>query len=114
MTRSENIMSRWSRMKQQSAGRPAPEDVSSEAKPIDADAGNLNRAAAAATATDSPASPAFDLASLPPLHSITAGTYIPAFFASNCPPDLTKTAPRRPRVADPALCVVLRIAGDQW
>ena len=114
MTRSENIMSRWSRMKQQSAGRPAPEDVSSEAKPIDADAGNLNRAAAAATATDSPASPAFDLASLPPLHSITAGTDIRSFLASNVPLDLTKAALRRAWVTDPAIRDFIGIAENQW
>src|SRR5258707_6665581 len=114
MTRSENIMSRWSRMKQQSAGRPAPEDLSSGAKPIDAQAGDLNKATAAAPATDSPASPAFDLASLPPLHSITAGTDIRSFLGSNVPLDLTKAALRRAWVTDPAIRDFIGIAENQW
>ena len=110
MTRSENIMSRWSRMKQQSARRAAPEDLSSDSKPIDAEAGDLNRATAAAPATDSPASPAFDPASLPPLHSITAGTDIRSFLGSNVPLDLTKAALRRAWVTDPAIRDRLEIA----
>jgi len=97
MTRSENIVSRWSRMKQQSARSAAPDDLSSKSKPIDAEAGDLNRATAAAPATDPPASPAFDLASLPPLQSITAGTDIRSFLASNVPLELTKAALRRDR-----------------
>jgi TorA maturation chaperone TorD len=103
MTRSENIMSRWSRMKQQSARRATPEDLPSESKPIDAEAGDFNRATAAAPATDPLASPAFDPASLPPLHSITAGTDIRSFLGSNVPLDLTKAALRRAWVTDPAI-----------
>jgi TorA maturation chaperone TorD len=114
MTRSENIMSRWSRMKQQSTSRAAPDDLSLESKPIDAEAGDLNRATAAAPATDSPASPAFDPASLPPLQSITAGTDIRSFLASNVPLDLTKAALRRAWVTDPAIRDFIGIAENQW
>jgi TorA maturation chaperone TorD len=113
MTRSENIMSRWSRMKQQSTSRAAPEDLSLS-KPIDSEAGDLNKATAAAPATDSPTSPAFDLASLPPLHSITAGTDIRSFLASNVPLDLTKAALRRAWVTDPAIRDFIGIAESQW
>src|SRR6266576_5361719 len=114
MTRSENIMSRWSRMKRQSARHAASEDLSSESKPIDAEAGDLNKATAAAPATDSPASPAFDLASLPPLQSITAGTDIRSFRASNVPLDLTKAALRRAWVTDPTIRDFIGIAENQW
>jgi len=114
MTRSENIMSRWSRMKQQSAGRAAPDDLSSESKPIDADAGDLNRATAAAPAAGSPATPALDPASLPPLQSITAGTDIRSFLASNVPLDLTKAALRRAWVTDPGIRDFIGIAENQW
>jgi TorA maturation chaperone TorD len=114
MTRSENIMSRWSRMKQQSARPAAPDDLPSESKPIDAEAGDLNRATAAAPATDPPASPAFDLASLPPLQSITAGTDIRSFLASNVPLELTKAALRRAWVTDPAIRDFIGIAENQW
>jgi len=99
-------------MKQQSARRAAPEDLSSDSKPIDAEAGDLNRATAAAP--DSPASPAFDPASLPPLHSITAGTDIRSFLGSNVPLDLTKAALRRAWVTDPAIRDFIGIAESQW
>src|SRR6266478_3078741 len=114
MTRSENIMSRWSRMKQQSARRAAPEDLSSESKPIDAEAGDLNGATAAAPATDAPTSPAFDPASLPSLQSITAGTDIRLFLGSNVPLELTKAALRRTWVTDAAIRDFVGIAENQW
>src|SRR5437899_9004405 len=114
MTRSENIMSRWSRMKQQSARHAAPEDSSSGSKPIDAEAGDLNKATAAAPATDPPTSPAFDLAGLPPLQSITAGTDIQSFLESNVPLELTKAALRRAWVTDPAIRDFIGIAENQW
>src|SRR5712671_6233755 len=114
MTRSENIMSRWSRMKQQSARRAAPDDLSSESKPVDAEAGDLNKATAAAPATDSPTSPAFDPASLPLLQSITAGTDIRSFLASNVPLELTRAALRRTWVTDPAIRDFIGIAENQW
>src|SRR5712675_1667952 len=114
MTRSENIVSRWSRMKQQSARPAAPDDLPSESKPIDAEAGDLNRATAAAPATDPPASPAFDLASLPPLQSITVGTDIRSFLASSVPVELTNAALRRAWVTDPAIRDFIGIAENQW
>ena len=114
MSRSENIVSRWSRMKQQSARPAAPDDLPSQSKPIDAEAGDLNGATAAAPATDPPASPAFDLASLPPLQSITAGTDIRSFLASNVPLELTKAALRRAWVTDPAIRDFIGIAENQW
>src|SRR5712671_4502197 len=114
MTRSENIMSRWSRMKQQSARRAAPDDLSSESKPVDAEAGDLNKATAAAPATDSTTAATFDLASLPLLQSITAGTDIRSFLASNVPLELTRAALRRTWVTDPAIRDFIGIAENQW
>src|SRR5258708_1330829 len=114
MTRSENIVSRWSRMKQQSARPAAPDDLPSQSKPIEAEAGDLTRATAGAPATDPAASPAFDLASLPPLQSITAGTDIRSFLASNVPLELTKAALRRAWVTDPAIRDFIGIAESQW
>jgi TorA maturation chaperone TorD len=114
MTRSENVVSRWSRMKQQSTRPDAPDDLPSQSKPLDAEAGDLNRATAAAPATDPPALPAFDLASLPPLQSITAGTDIRSFLASNVPLELTKAALRRAWVTDPAIRDFIGIAENQW
>src|SRR6266581_1796980 len=114
MTRSENIMSRWSRMKQQSARRKAPDDLSAESKPIDAEAGDSNRATDAILGTDPATFPAFDPASLPLLQSITAGTDIRSFLASNVPLELTKAALRRTWVTDPAIRDFIGIAENQW
>jgi TorA maturation chaperone TorD len=114
MTRSENIVSRWSRMKQQSARSAAPDALSSESKHIDAEAGDLNGATDAAPGTDPVTSPAFDPASLPPLQSITAGTDSRSFLESNVPPELTKAALRRAWATDPAIRDFIGIAENQW
>ncbi|MEA2794206.1 MAG: hypothetical protein QOI87_1586, partial [Bradyrhizobium sp.] len=89
MSRSENIMSRWSRMKQESAGHVESDGSSSEPKPIDAIPGGSKAATITTPATVSPASPAFDPASLPSLQSINVGTDIRSFLASNVPVELT-------------------------
>jgi TorA maturation chaperone TorD len=114
MTRSESIMSRWSRIKQESARHATPDGSSSEPKPIDAEPGHSNEAEVAAPATDSPASPAFDPASLPPLHSITLGTDIRSYLASSVPVELANAALRRAWVTDPAIRDFIGIAENQW
>src|SRR6267378_6932104 len=114
MTRSENIISRWSRMKQKSTGDVEPDGSSSESKPIDAESGNFNEATVAAPATDSATSPTFDPASLPALQSITVGTDIRSFLGSNVPVELTKAALRRAWVTDPAIRDFIGIAESQW
>jgi TorA maturation chaperone TorD len=113
MTRSENVMSRWSRMKQESS-KPVEPDASSEPKPIGAEPDDLNRATVATPATDSATSPSFDPASLPPLQSITAGTDIRSFLGSSVPVELTKAALRRAWVTDPAIRDFIGIAESQW
>ncbi|WP_308163602.1 DUF3306 domain-containing protein [Bradyrhizobium sp. SRL28] len=112
MTRSESILSRWSRMKQESVEVGAP-DRSSELKSIDAERGDLNEATATPAAS-SPTSPPFDPASLPPLQSIAADTDIRLFLGSNVPVELTKAALRRTWVTDPAIRDFVGIAENQW
>src|SRR5258705_3151672 len=107
-------MSRWSRMKQESAGQVESDGSSSEPKPIDAIPGDSKAAAVATPATVSPASPAFDPASLPPLQSITVGTDIRSFLASSVPVELTNAALRRAWVTDPAIRDFIGIAENQW
>jgi len=113
MTRSENIMSRWSRMKLKSAKDIEPDDLSSEPEPIEADPVAL-KATDATSATDSPTSPSFDPASLPSLESITASTDIRSFLGSSVPVELTKAALRRAWVTDPAIRDFIGIAESQW
>src|SRR5712691_11255952 len=114
MTRSENIMSRWSRMKQESASHVGPDGSSSEPKPIEAESGHSNGATVAEPETGSPASPAFDPASLPPLQSITLGTDIRSYLTSSVPVELTNAALRRAWVTDPAIRDFVGIAENQW
>jgi TorA maturation chaperone TorD len=113
MTRSENIMSRWSRMKRESGKTMEP--GGSELKSIDAEKpGDLTGATAAAPAASSPTLPRIDLASLPPLQSITAGTDIRSFLGSGVPVELTRAALRRAWVTDPAIRDFIGIAENQW
>src|SRR3981189_3097505 len=112
MTRSENIMSRWWRLKQESAN--VVDGSFSANKSTDAEPGDLNGATAATPGTDFPTSPPFDLASLPPLQSITVGTDIRSFLGSSVPVELTKAALRRAWATDPAIRDFVGIAESQW
>ncbi|MEA3134234.1 MAG: hypothetical protein QOG17_2080 [Gammaproteobacteria bacterium] len=114
MTRSENIMSRWSRVKQESAKHVEPDGSTSALNQIDAEPGDLNGATVATPTEASPASPSFDPASLPALQSITAGTDIRSFLGSSVPVELTKAALRRAWVTDPAIRDFIGIAESQW
>src|SRR3981189_2676405 len=114
MTRLENTMSRWSRIKREAAKSVEPDGSFPEPKSIDAEAGDLNRTAVATPATDSPASPTCDPASLPPLQSITAGTDIRSFLGSNVPLELTKAALRRAWATEPAIRAFIVIQECQW
>ena len=114
MTRSENIMSRWSRMKRESDQIVEPDGSISGPKPNDAEAGDFNQAAVVTQPTDSPTSATLDLASLPPLQSIAAGTDIRSFLGSSVPIELTRAALRRAWVTDPAIRDFVGIAENQW
>ena len=111
MTGSENIMARWSRMKRESGKTVEPNGSSSGPKPTAAEAGDLQEAT---PPTDSLPAAAFDLASLPPLQSITAATDIRSFLASSVPVELTRAALRRAWVTDPAIRDFIGIAESQW
>lgn len=104
----ENFLERWSRRKREAesatrAERQAPQDTPQAARPV------AVRSAAPAGATSTKAAarpssqPEFDLASLPPLDSITAATDIRAFLAPGVPAELARAALRRAWAADPAI-----------
>jgi TorA maturation chaperone TorD len=114
MSRSESIMARWSRMKRESDRTVAPDDSFTGPKPNQAEAGDLNQATIATAPTDSPAAATFDLASLPPLQSIIAGTDIRSFLGPGVPVELTRAALRRAWVTDPAIRDFIGIAENQW
>jgi TorA maturation chaperone TorD len=111
MTGSENLITRWSRMKLESGKTAEPDSSSSAPRPNGAEAGDLKEAAPPA---NSPTTATFDLASLPPLQSITADTDIRSFLTAAVPLELTRAALRRAWVTDPAIRDFIGIAENQW
>jgi Protein of unknown function (DUF3306) len=88
MSDSENLLSRWLRLKRESQVALPEADV--------------------------PSLPAFDPASLPPIESIVADSDIRQFLRANVPPELTHAALRRAWAADPAIRDFIGIAESQW
>jgi len=107
MSKPENALSRWSRLKRQSAsqGREAakPRPRAAEAAPP----------ATTVSDKESLAAP-FDVASLPPIESIVAGSDITAFLQKGVPAALTRAALRQAWVSDPAIRDFIEIAENQW
>jgi hypothetical protein len=107
MSKPENALSRWSRLKRQSASqgreaaKPRPQAVEAPAP--------------ATTVSDKEALAApFDVASLPPIESIVAGSDITAFLQKGVPAALTRAALRQAWVSDPAIRDFIEIAENQW
>jgi hypothetical protein len=116
MSDSESFMARWSRRKRQVAQDEVPTDAAREAQattsaPDDAQA--THYPIARDGHPESPA-PAFDIASLPPIESITAGSDIRAFLAPGVPPELTRAALRRVWTADPKIRDFVGMADYDW
>ena len=98
---SENFLSRWSRLKRQSAREPAQQNA---AGTPELESGPTQ----AAAATE------IDLANLPAIESIDAGSNVSAFMQPGVPDDLTRAALRTAWVSDPAIRDFIGIAENQW
>jgi hypothetical protein len=100
VTGREDIIKRWARLKQASklAGK-APDGAVAAGPPAEGE-----------TVGDAP----FDLASLPSIESIAAGTDIGAFLRAEVPADLARAALRRAWTSDPAIRDFIGIAENQW
>jgi hypothetical protein len=72
------------------------------------------RAEAASPPVDPPSRAPFDLASLPPLHSIVADTDMQQFMHEAVPEEVTRAALRSAWTADPAVRDFVGIAENQW
>ncbi len=119
MSEPEGFLARWDRRKRAAReennepGHTAPAETPAQAGPESqppmraADTGEDTKAAS------SPA-PAIDLASLPPIESITASTDIRGFLAPGVPAELKRAALRRAWTADPAIRDFVGIAENQW
>lgn len=116
MTEREDFLSRWARRKREAAAHataaetkpdsPAPEK--DEAKPA-------NRPAPTETSgNDIRGEPLFDLSTLPPIESISAGTDIRIFMQPGVPAALTRAALRRAWSADPAIRDYIGLSENAW
>jgi Protein of unknown function (DUF3306) len=114
VTASENLVSRWARLKRNA-------DVQRRTKPVgdpllrpaaDASPGGAEAAIAQPRidAVDEP----FDPASLPSIETITVNTDIRGFLQSRVPAELTRAALRQAWASDPAIRDFIGIAENQW
>ena len=114
MSDDRNFVARWSRLKRETINsgdsprppEPAPESVADTEAP--------KRHLSAQDARPGKQRETFDLASLPPIDSIAAGTDIRDFLQAGVPAELTKAALRRAWSADPAIRDFIGIAENQW
>jgi hypothetical protein len=100
MSDSGSFIARWSRLKQRAAVQPR--DPSPASGGVDGTAGTTAEAVP------------FDLASLPDIGSIVAGTDIKPFLQAGVPAALTQAALRTTWAADPAIRDFIEIAENQW
>lgn len=112
MSGDEDFLSRWSRRKRAaSEPMPPPEEAADEPA-------TLPSSGEAAAAPDDigkvDEEEAFDLASLPPVDSIVAGTDISGFLKRGVPLDLTRAALRRAWSTDPAIRDFVGLAENAW
>ena len=114
----KRFLERWSRQKIDSArqapdadGAPRATDVAPPEQP------GLPQRPAETEAKAPPGAapkPEFDLASLPPLDSITAMTDVRAFLSPGVPKELARAALRRAWSADPAIRDFKGLAENDW
>jgi hypothetical protein len=99
MNEPKNFLSRWSRRKLEPSDDASTETAAPES---------------AANANVAPAEPAFDVASLPSIESLGAGSDIRAFLQRGVPAGLTRAALRRAWSADPAIRDFIGLSENAW
>jgi uncharacterized protein DUF3306 len=126
MSDAENFIARWSRRKREAVqesekvsekesekeSEQESQQESQRATGPDGNAAKSEQPPQAATAQG--AEFAFDVASLPPLDSITAATDIRAFLAPGVPAELTRAALRRAWAADPNIRDFVGLSENAW
>jgi hypothetical protein len=112
MSDSEHFLTRWARLKQETAKLPsAPPESPDETSPAQATEQPRPDLPADLQAAEPPA---VDLATLPPLESIDATTDITAFLTRGIPAELAKAALRRAWAADPAIRDFIGLSENAW
>jgi hypothetical protein len=105
MSADEGFLARWSRRKRDASANQR-EPATSET----AESGAVPAASQAAEETQ----PLVDLASLPPIDSIDAGSDIRAFLAPGVPADLTRAALRRAWSSDRTIRDFIGLSENSW
>src|SRR5690349_9469115 len=105
MEKNETALARWSRLKRkqasQAVARRAPEESTQPPK------------SSGPAASDQLSEP-FNVASLPSIDSIVAGSDVRAFLQKGVPAALTRAALRRAWSSDPAVRDFIEMAENQW
>lgn len=108
MSEGEGFLARWSRLKREQPVTPSRSEHA-EALPAHTMPPSRN----APPRVEEPP-PAADLANLPPIESMGAGSDISAYLGVGVPLELTKAALRNAWRADPAVRDFVEIADNQW
>ncbi len=120
MSAPEGFFARWHRRKRAAREADAEPDpgVPAEPGPLRPEPDQQDPLPAAAdgklATASAPSTPTIDLASLPPIETITAATDIRAFLAPGVPEELKRAALRRAWSVDPAIRDFVGIAENQW
>src|SRR5262249_31599608 len=114
MNHRENFISRWSRRKRHAADEKAQVEKTSVQQALDPSSGQDSNLTPPKSAVASPQVPEFEVASLPPIESIDAGTDITAFFRDGVPTALRRAALRRAWSADPAIRDFIGLNENYW
>jgi hypothetical protein len=110
---SEDFLSRWSRRKRDAA-QPTPPTQADEPERVVEPEAPATTAEQAADTSSKVAELPFDLASLPPIESITAATDIRPFLAPGVPAEIACAALRRAWTADPTIRNFVGLADYDW
>jgi hypothetical protein len=110
----ENFINRWSRRKRQAADEKAQLEKTSARQAVDPSSGEDPNLTSPKSAVASPPVREFDVASLPPIESIEAGTDISAFLRDGVPSALRHAALRRAWSADPAIRDFIGLNENYW
>jgi hypothetical protein len=114
MSDDKNFLERWSRRKRAASDEPGEQSAERAADArTDAFDGKNDPSRPSDPKLPSPEA-TFDMASLPPLESITAASDMRAFLAPGVPQDLARAALRRAWSADPAIRDYIGLSEYAW
>jgi hypothetical protein len=116
MSDPDNFLSRWSRRKLEPSDETndTPTPVAKSSVDVQPDAAESQAPDAPVSSREETQEPPFDVASLPSIESITAGTDIRDFLKPGVPLSLSRAALRRAWTSDPAIRDFIEIAENQW